>query len=553
MKSNKLTGKLMKASLAALAVSALGGITAFAATGWVSEGGVWYYYESDGEYAYDEWKKSGDHYFYVGSDGVMLTSALIDDGSNYYYVDENGAMVTNSWIMLDDETAGTDTESGYVWYYFGSNGRAYKKSSSSNNISKRTINGKTYAFDEEGRMLYGWVDADGNLLEDDDDPFTSATYYFGDWNDGSMLTASWYEYEDSTDATSNVDSVDYEDYECLWFYFGSNGKIYRAEDDEVVVKTIGGVKYAFDQNGVMLSDWVDTLNATGSDASGSDATNIKYFSDSVDGHLQTKTWIYAIPSEDIDPDDYEDSTYRWFYAGSNGSVYKDDIKTINSKKYAFDENGIMQAEFVIFDDDGKFVAQYGASDLNKSDFIDGEIATLLAEEDAEGNHNHLYYFSSDEENDGSMKTGKSITIELDDGTYTFGFKTSGKAYGEVEIEESSNKYYQNGLLLKASSDYRYGVISVPSAEEDEADKYIVVGTTGTEVTGTRKYVRDADGNYIIIRNGEFWAYVDGADHAPVYYDGNYYEYDDDQDGNRGDLIEKDTELATLPDDLKLNF
>ena len=545
MKRDALSGKLLRASLAAAAAMSMTGLTAYAVTGWSQEGGVWYYYESDGEYAYDEWERSGDNYFYLGSDGAMLTSTLIDDGSNYYYVDENGAMVKNQWVMLDDETSGTDTESGYVWYYFGSNGRAYKKSSSSTSISKRTINGKTYAFDEEGRMLYGWVDESGNLLTDDDDPFTSAVYYFGDWNDGAMLTSSWYEYTEGTDATSNVSSVDYSDYETLWFYFGSNGKMYRAEDEEVITKTIGGVKYAFDQNGVMLSDWVDTLNASSSTASDSSVSNIKYFSDSVDGHLQTKTWIYAIPSEEINAQDYEDSTYRWFYAGSNGTVYKNDIKTINSKKYAFDTDGIMQSEFVIFDDEGNFMAQYDGSDVERSDFIDGEIAQLLSE------GNHLYYFSGDEETDGAMKTGKSINISLDDDTYTFGFKTSGKAYGEGTIEESSNKYFQNGLLLKASNDYRYGVIEVPS--EDGETKYIVVGTTGTEVTGSRKYVKDADGNYIIIRNNEFWAYVDGTDHAPVYYDGNYYEYDSDQDGNRGDLIEKDTSLDTLPDDMKLNF
>ena len=548
MKRDSMRGKLLKTSLAAMALMSATGITAFAVTGWVDEGGTWYYYESDGEYVYDEWKKSGDNYFYLGPDGAMLKSTLINDGSNYYYVDENGAMVKNQWVLVDDETAGTETDSGYVYYYFGSNGRAYKKSSSSTSISKKTINGKIYAFDEEGRMLYGWVDADGNMVEDEDDPFTTASYYFGEWNDGAMLTSSWYEYENGTDATSNVDGVDYEDYESLWFYFASNGKMYKADDEDVVTKTIGGVKYAFDQNGVMLSDWIDTLNASGSSSSSSStADDIKYFSDSADGHLQTKTWIYAIPSEEIDSEDYEDGTYRWFYSGSNGSTYKNDIKTISGKKYAFDESGIMQAEFVIMDDDGNFVAQYSGSDLDREDFISGEIVQYLEE------GNHLYYFSDDEETDGSMKTGKSINISLDDDTYTFGFKTSGKAYGEGGVEESSNKYFQNGLLLKASSDYRYGVVQVPSEDSEDGYKYIVVGTTGTEVTGTRKYVKDADGNYIIIRNNEFWAYVDGADHAPVYYDGSYYEYDSDQDGNRGDLIEQDADISTLPDDMKLNF
>ena len=554
MKRRSMKGRLIKTSLAALSMMAVTGITSYAVTGWVDEGGTWYYYEDDDEYAYDEWKRSGDHYFYLGSDGAMLTDTLIDDGSNYYYVNETGAMVTDQWVLIDDETAGTETDSGYVWYYFGSNGRAYKKSSSSTSISKRTIGGKTYAFDEEGHMLYGWVDADGNILEDTDDPFVSAEYYFGDWNDGSMHEG-WLEYEAGTDASSNVSTVDYEDYDKLWFYFGTNGKKYYADSSEdVVTKTIGGVKYAFDQNGVMLSDWIETDSSTSSDASGSvvETSNIKYFSDSYDGHLRTKSWIYAIPSEEIDQEDYNDSTYRWFYSGSNGSIYKDDIKTINGKKYAFDENGIMQAEFVIMNDETGFVAQYDASDLSSSDFIDGDIAQILSEDE----DNHLYYFSGDEENDGSMKTGKSINIELDDGTYTFGFKTSGKAYGETEIEESSNKYYQNGLLLKASSDYKYGVIRIPdAADQDDGYKYVVVTTSGAEVTGTRKYVKDSDGNYIIIMDSEYYGYLDGADHAPVWDSeaGLYCEYDDGEDGNLGDPVSNDTDGSELTDDMRLNF
>ena len=63
MKRDSMRGKLLKTSLAAMALMSATGITAFAVTGWVDEGGTWYYYESDGEYVYDEWKKSGDNYF----------------------------------------------------------------------------------------------------------------------------------------------------------------------------------------------------------------------------------------------------------------------------------------------------------------------------------------------------------------------------------------------------------------------------------------------------------------------------------------------------------
>ena len=557
MKRTVSGDKLISASLTAFIALAATGITALASEGWVQDNDTWYYVNDDGEYVYDEWKPSGGNYFYLGSDGAMLTDSLIyTDNDDYYYVNENGAMVTDQWVAVDDEAAGMDTDTGYVWYYFGTNGKAYKNTSTSSSMSKKTINGEKYFFDDEGHMLWGWVDEDGNMLEDESDPFTYATYYLGDINDGAMLNLSWMQYMDFYDAVSNVDGVNYEDYETLWFWFDVNGKLVRAEDEEVVTKTINGVKYAFDQNGVMLSSWINTLNdATSSTASDGTLidpeTDIRYFSDSNDGHLQKSTWIWAVPSEEINAEDYDDETYRWFYAGSTGTTYKNDIKTINNKKYAFDQNGIMKAEFVIMNDETGFVEQFGGYDLSADDFMEGgQIAALLEDED-----NHLYYFSDDEEADGSMKTGKSVDIELDDDEYTFGFMSTGKAYGENGVEESSDKFYQNGMLLKASSDYKYGVVRVPDDDEDNEDgySYIVVNTSGSKVTGSNKYVKDADGSYLIIIDNEYYAYAEGLDHSPVYYDGNYYEYDSDEEGNRGSIIEKDDSFGDLPDEMMLNF
>ena len=557
MKQKRKWQKAVTSSVIALAALSATGITALAAEGWVQEGETWYYYGNDGEYVYDQWKQSGNHYFYLGPDGSMLTNTLIysDDG-NYYYVDENGAMVTSKWVLVEDDVAGIDSESGYVWYYFGSNGRAYKNSSYDSGVTKKTIDGKTYVFDEEGHMLWGWIDEYGSMLNDSDDPFLYATYYLGDWNDGSMRISSWLEYQDITYATSNVDGVNYEDLEVLWFWFGSNGKLTRAEDDDIKTQSIGGVKYAFDQNGVMLSSWVDTLNsASGSSASESTAvptpSDFMYFSEAYDGHLEKNTWIWAIPSEGISSDDFSNETFRWFYAGSTGSLYKNAVKTINGKKYAFDQNGIMRSQFVIMNDETGFVAQISAYDIERDDFLPGgTIAAYLEDEDS-----HLYYFSGDEETDGSMKTGSSISIELGDDTYSFGFKSTGKAYGEGSVEESSNKFYQNGLLLKASRDYMYGVVQIPADDEDDTDGYIykTVNTSGAEISGSNRYLKDPDGNYLIILNNEYYAYVYGLDHSPVYYDGCYYEYDSEQEGNRGSLIEQDICGDELPDEMRLNF
>lgn len=154
-KQNKLLAVLSMSALLAIGAS----MTAFAADGWVDENGVWVYYNSDGERATEEWKKSGDYWFWLDGSGEMATDLLVEDEDDYYYVDSYGAMVTNRWVAIENEDAGDEDEPDYYWYYFQSNGKAYKRSDSASDesVSAKTINGKKYAFDEEGRMLYGWV------------------------------------------------------------------------------------------------------------------------------------------------------------------------------------------------------------------------------------------------------------------------------------------------------------------------------------------------------------------------------------------------------------
>ena len=181
-KQTKLVAVLSASALLAMGAS----LTAFAATGWTQEDGTWYYYDRDGERVTDEWRKSGDYWFYLGDDGEMVTDQLIEDDDDYYYVNADGAMISNAWVAIENEDAGDEDEPDQYWYYFQSNGKAYTGSDSSTTTKFKTINGKKYAFDEEGRMLYGWV-KDGERQTGDDD-WTDAEYYLGDENDGARMT-----------------------------------------------------------------------------------------------------------------------------------------------------------------------------------------------------------------------------------------------------------------------------------------------------------------------------------------------------------------------------
>ena len=480
----------LAAVVSAAALVALGASMTSMAAGWVQENGLWYYENANGDYVTDEWKRSGDNYFYLGWDGYMLTNQLVQHGDNYYYVDANGAMVKNQWVAV----AADDSESSDVdhrWYYFGSTGRAYR---SSQGFSKKTVNGQKYAFDEEGKMLYGWVDEGGTELNDDTNAPMTAMYFFGPndtttingvtYTGGAMVTG-WYNYLDGLDEYQD------EGDDSLWFYFNTSTGAKTANTDN---KRIGGLYYSFDENGVMNHGW--------NVASGSDASESRYFSGSDQGWKQRNTWIWTVPSQAMDEvmgtTDNADDTSRWFYVGSDGKITADEAKRINSKWYIFDEVGRMKSGLVLLTKER--IAADAKIDTSKEDAgVDGYADGLIDTEYYEAADIYdletinLYYFSGSEETDGAMKTGTNVQIELADGTYTFGFKTNGRAMHSVE----NKKLYNHGIL-QTGGDMRYAVKVDP-----EKNVNYVVGPTGT-FASENTTVKDADDNYYAITAGHIF-------------------------------------------------
>lgn len=218
-------------------------LVSFAATGWAEENGEWVYYNNDGSKATDVFKKSGNNWFYLDSDGIMAKNQLIEDDDNYFYVNSAGAMVTNQWRSIENEDSGSD-EPDEWWYYFQSNGKAVKKSGSSDNVKFVTLPTSTgqakFTFDDEGHMLYGWIDESGEMLTDDD-AWKSGMYYCSDNGDGRMATGWKY-------IPAVNDEDDDREGDGYWFYFSTNGK--KTVDNDS--KKINGQYYGFDVNGKML-------------------------------------------------------------------------------------------------------------------------------------------------------------------------------------------------------------------------------------------------------------------------------------------------------------
>ena len=468
-KQTKLVAVLSTAALLAIGAS----MTSFAATGWAEEDGTWVYYDRNGDKVTDKWAKSGNNWYYLDSNGEMAIDTLIEDGDNYYYVDVNGVMAANQWVAIDNEDAGDDNEPEHYWYYFQANGKALKQGDNSN-VALKTINGKKYAFDDEGKMLYGWVKSDdaSRIDNSDNDAFKEADYYFGGEDDGAMTTG-WLlvdvTYDEATNDYEIAPAFNEDEDQSRWFYFKSNGKMVKAADaDKTKEKTINGKKYAFDVTGAMVAEWsldkekasdnLATTNFADYEKDGKTAKYSqawRYFNSVEDGSRVSKGWFKVVTAEYLNKSKYDDDEDAWYYADGSGNIYAGEFKTIKGKKYAFRTDGRMinGLKFIQKDNNGKITdVKADDDDPNfdtEDDFINHAISFYLK------NNYECYYFGGSE--DGAMRTNKT-NITIDGDNFNFYFEKSGSNKGTGLTGEKDDKYYLAGMLVKAGSDEKYQVV-----------------------------------------------------------------------------------------------
>lgn len=411
--------------------------TSMAATGWSQENGTWKYYDKDGSYVSDEWKKSGDIWYYLDGDGNMVTDQLIEDGDNYYGVDANGAMIKNEWREFVDE----DDDGESHWYYFQSSGKA-------KDDGFLTLDNVRYHF-TDSRMDEGWLQVDDN------------TYLLNKNHDGTFgsVVKGW-AYVDDFDDDDDV-SADEEG----WYYFDTNGKMVTNTE-----KKINGYYYVFDENGLMLDNWVEfnkSGTATGSNAE--ESTSIyKYYrasnGDRMDG------WVYL---EDMSEDEGRETEEGWYYL-KKGVPYSADYKTT----LIADGYGVakISSKVYCFDDTGKMVT-------GKVDSDDGT----------------YFYF---DDNSGAMKYGKvkiTDSEDLDDGTYYFANSGSIGEKGESYTGVYKGYLYDNGQLVEAEDGMKYEKVTVSGKDYmvNEHGKVVTSGTVKDDNGQKWQITKDENGNYVI--------------------------------------------------------
>ena len=517
----------------AAALLAIGGaMTSFAAQGWVEEDGTWYYYDKDGSRVEDEWKKSGDNWFWLDSEegGAMATDKIIDDNDDTYYVDGNGVMVTNTWVkVVNEDQDDEDDPAEYHYYYMQSNGKAYKDKSTNGSLTKKVIDGKRYAFDEDGKMLYGWVAEDGDMCNGEDE-WENATYYFGSWEDGSMKTG-WQKITVYDDSTDKKDDFDY------WFNFKSNGKK-RAHSSDDLNDTwkSNGKYYHFDNRGVMVYEWYQIATQNGDQAS---ASNWAYFNSPEDGARAIKGWFKVVaPTEDNKFSQLDDSTdtfatknsrnedEKWYYSdGKDEGLVTGEIKKIKGKYYAFaPDNGVdggrMLSGLCALRMDGSTIVEVLKDEMDADDLDDfmdgtGDFAGMTYASEAQGSNNvYLYYFgdADDADSDGAMKVG-NVTVNLDGDNYQFFFKKNGGAESRGRGINGiyDKKYvYRYGQKLKADSDEKY--IVVYATDDYGTDTAVVKEIKSKDLRANQK---DAGVN----KDKDHVSYVGNAG---AIWDSNYY-------------------------------
>lgn len=505
------------AILGAAAVMTFGAcMTSFAATGWVEEGGEWYYYNKDEEAVTEQWQKASDgKYYWLNEDGVMAVSSWVEgsDG-NKYFVNSHGVRITNEWrYMFASEDDDAEEES---WFYFDSNGKMLK--------GKKNVNGKTYYFSEEGKMLTGWVDyVSGGTAQKNDTGLNKTTVYCLDSGERAIGWMKLYAPEDFEDQEEDEE----------WYNFKSTG-IARIN----AKATINGKSYVFDDEGKMLSGWVNVTPSTSSDyeyeyvkvtkdtqdANLIPTEQLLYCGSTDDGAVKKAGWINSVApgkdEEDADLDKY------WYYAQKDGTLFCATSNDYTASKAKLkgddirlsDENTDLHQSFVIKKIGTKYYGFYGSGRM-----ADG---LVIIEQNGPDYNAGVYYFGKS--SDGAMKTGSVSVTNDDDDSYGFYFatKTNDKfTKGQGVSGNQGGKLYSNGISVgaKEGSTYQVALVWVPV----DGDSYFIINENGRIMTSIKTvYKADngmkfrnqdkVDGKYIVqfqpknVTGDDNWTTVDAS-------------------------------------------
>ena len=312
----------------------------------------WFYFDTKGKMVTSKKKVIDGKTYYFADNGVMLTgwvntttfseAATTEDA---VWCDENGARVSKEWIKTwtpDTETEDAEEEDK-EWYWIKSNGEVQ----TGRNLD---INGQTYFFGDDGKMLSGWValidDEYVALEEAISTSGASAVYFCGSADQGWAKKNTWIKtwdpanYEDAdADVTQN------------WYWIAKSGKVYvpnaasasaatemtfadgsattpftasTSDATDFTTKEINDKTYAFNEDGEMLSGLIDVAGV-----------GMYYFGGADDGAMKTGAQVI---------EDEEGSEYKFFFAKKTDADdhYTEGVGVTGAASGELFDNGLIQ-------------------------------------------------------------------------------------------------------------------------------------------------------------------------------------------------------------------
>ena len=437
----------------------------------------------------------GGEKFYFGDDGKMVRDEVVEYNDEYYYFDATGVMQKNMWkefVEIDELNNAKDITA----YYFGPTGRAYRATGDAGVLIKE-IDGEKFGFNQDAERLEGFVNIQGEELEEENTYAYAECMYYFDPYENFAATTGWFLYNGAKDESA----YDSDDEMYLYFDEKTCRKVHSAFDDRYIHRTIEGQRYMFNYDGVRFYEWYGSVASPSAP---------RYFSEDFDGFL-SKGWFQAIPSATSvrlkNQQRHTGEEEMWFYADSRGKVLRSCIKQIGKYTYAFDEDGVMQSDaFVVVTNGNKYVATYDAEDITKKQVLYGaEDGGILQD-----GQKWMYFIMPDDDSQEGARCAlnKAVRAEVkDDEFYFFSLSNGGVSDNVVTtVYERNGKLYQNGVLLAPDNENNYGVVRrskeiVTSDPDGFPDHYYyaIVDKGGNVKTKYGAY-KDKNDNYLLCRN-----------------------------------------------------
>ena len=278
-----------------------------------SEDANWYYFGSNGSVTTNKWLRINGLWYSFADDGEMRYGWYHDtegDKDNYFYLgNEDEGWATVGWkelapysdgaLATDEDEPGADMN----WYYFDSNGKAYK-SKAGKEMTKKKIGSDYYYFNNMGVMQDGWYDKNIEASPSNASASNAVAWVYSDDN-GHLITSDWAKLSKGY-AKVEVDTV--RDDSDAYLYFDSKGAPYRYKGTETkwigstdsVVKKVNGKYYFFDKNGFMAYGLTKLADG-----------KYYYFGSEEDGSMKTGKITGVVENDD------EKYTYYFITSGNN--------------------------------------------------------------------------------------------------------------------------------------------------------------------------------------------------------------------------------------------